>query len=89
MIDTSHFLSALKITWVRRLYMNPQSIWAILAKCYLGSTHKLVLLGNYYSESLAKKTTNKFWTDVLQSWSKFLKAFQMEKNLNALSQSLW
>ena len=45
MIDITHFISALKITWARRLYVNAETPWASLAKHYLGMINKMVLLG--------------------------------------------
>ena len=46
MIDITYFISALKITWVRRLYVNLETPWASLAKHYLGVTMLKVLLSN-------------------------------------------
>ena len=64
MINITHFISALKITWVRRLYVNTETPWASLAKHYLGMINKMLLLGSKYAESLAKQSYNKFWADV-------------------------
>ena len=60
MIDLSNFISAIKVTWIRRLYDNSETPWAKLAKMYLGSIQKTVLFGSYYSLNMARKTTNKF-----------------------------
>ena len=89
MIDIKYFLAALKITWVRRMYTNSKSNWDTLARHYLGSTYKLVLLGNNYSENLAKKTTNAFWADVAQSWSSLLKNLQVKNSIDILNDPLW
>ena len=89
MIEVTNFLTALKITWVRRIFSNSGSNWGILAKYYLGSINKMVLLGHNYSENLAKKITNGFWSDVVQSWSILLKNLHIQNNADPLNEPLW
>ena len=46
MIDLGNFVCAMKITWVCRLYNNLEAPWAKVAKLYLGSINKIILLGS-------------------------------------------
>ena len=89
MIDITHFISALKITWVRRLYVNVETPWVSLAKHYLGMINKMVLLGSNYAESLAKLSNNKFWADVGHSWSNLSKNIQIKNSTDAMSEPIW
>ena len=89
MLNITEFIAALKITWVRRMFNNLGSNWLTLAKHYLGSTDKMVFLGGYYSENLARKTTNTFWADVARSWSRLLKNLQVKHSVEILNDPLW
>ena len=89
MIDITHFISALKITWVRRLYVNAETPWASLAKHYLGMINKMVLLGSNYAESLVKQSNNKFWADVGDSLSNLSKNIQIKNSTDAMSEPMW
>ena len=89
MIDLSTFISAIKVTWIRRLYNNSETPWAKLAKMYLGSIQKTVLFGSYYSLNMARKTTNKFWSETLYCWSKLIDSIPINNVSDALSRPLW
>ena len=89
MIDITHFIFALKITWVRRLYVNAETPWASLAKHYLGMNNIMVLLGSNYAESLAKQSNNKFWADVGHSWSNLSKNIQIKNSMDGMSKPIW
>ena len=90
MIDLGTLISAIKITWIRRLPYNFETPWANIASIYLvGSINKVILLGSYYSLNMARKTTNKFWSKTLYCWSKFINNIPIKNINNPLSESLW
>ena len=89
MIDITPFISALKITLVRRLYVNAETPWASLAIHCLRMINKMVLLGSDYAESLAKQSNNKFWADVGHSWSNLSKNIQIKNSMDAMSEPIW
>ena len=51
MIDLECFIKALKVTWVRRLYMSQDSPWINLANLNIGEINKLLLLGPQWSKN--------------------------------------
>ena len=89
MIDLGTFISAIKITWIRRLHYNFETPWANMASIYLGSINKVILLGSYYSLNMARKTTNKFWSETLYCWSKFINNIPIKNINDPLSEPLW
>ena len=89
MIDIETFISAIKITWIRRLHNNLETPWASIATIYIGSINKVILLGSYYSLNIARKTTNKFWSETLYCWSKFINNIRNKNIEDPLSEPLW
>ena len=89
MIDLNTFISASKVTWIRRLYNNSETPWAKLAKIHLGSIKKTVLFGSCYSQNMARKTTNLFWSETLNCWSKLCDNIPINHTIGALSRPLW
>ena len=56
MIDLSNFISALKTTWLRRMFIYSNAPWVNLASYNVGPIDNLLKLG---PENI-NKTTNKF-----------------------------
>ena len=73
------FIKALKITWLRRLLINPNNIlWSSLSNIEFA---KLFSLGDGYALHKIQELRNPFWTDILQSWKKFINC-QKAENLS-------
>ena len=85
MIDRIHFIAALKCTWIRRMYVNHDANWVYSAKPYIVSPTNLVMLGPEYAKSVARKCTNKFWSQVLYAWGKLQSRIQMNSINSALN----
>ena len=66
MINIESFISALKLTWIRRLCTLNGS-WNNLAAVYVDK-HKIVNCGKDYLLKLANKITNPFWKDTLNAF---------------------
>ena len=89
MIDLNNFIAGLKCTWIRRMYVNHDANWVYSAKPYIQSPTNLIMLGSEYAKSVARKCTNKFWSQVLNAWGKLQSRIQMNSNNNALYSPLW
>ena len=89
MIDLDTFVSAMKITWIHRLYNNFEAPWAKVAKLYLGSFNKIILLGPGYYQNMARKIKNKFWSETLYCWSNFIQNIPIKDVTDVLSEPLW
>ena len=68
MLNIQHFMTALKSTWIRRLFTT-NAKWKLLFEITTKlSVQKLVICGDYFIKIQFKKLNNSFWKDVLYSW---------------------
>ena len=68
MLNIQHFMTALKSTWIRRLFTT-NAKWKLLFEITTKlSIQKLVICGDYFIKIQFKKLNNSFWKDVLYSW---------------------
>ena len=89
MIDLNNFASGLKITWIRRMYKNPDLPWVSLAKTYVGPIRKIFMLGSTYSLNLARNINNKFWAEILNCWSQLTRELPSKNMRDPLSIPMW
>ena len=87
MLNLHNFVPALKITWLRRFYHNPHTPWAKLARTWIGPYDKVILLGSNYSKTIARKMDNKFWKEILDSWSTLIE--RLSNHRKDLSLPIW
>ena len=67
MIEVKAFITALKITWVRRIIFKSEiENWSYLAGI---DFDKGVCLGDSYFKSVSRKLYNPFWKDLINSLS--------------------
>ena len=59
MIDLGTLVSAMTITWIHRLYNNHEAPWVKVAKLYLGSIKKIILLRSSYCQNIPRKIKKK------------------------------
>lgn len=71
MINLSAFIASLKITWVRRLIINPGK-WSFIQSENLNLKH-VTSFGDNFIETSKNNLSNMFWKDVLQSYQLLLK----------------
>ena len=70
MIQIRSFIKALKVTWFRRLLINPKNIiWSSLSNIEFA---KLFSLGDGYALHITQELRNPFWVDILHSWKSLL-----------------
>ena len=72
MLDTKNQLSALKLTWIRRLLKNPNSDYNLLASYNIKSLDRLLQLGPLYCKMIMENISNKFWLDILDNWRRIV-----------------
>ena len=71
------------------MYVHQDAYWVLSAKPYIQSPTNLVMLGPDYAKSLARKCTNKFWSQVLNAWSTLQSGLQNNNIENVLNSHLW
>ena len=87
MINVSSFITALKVSWLRRLiiYSNNDSFSHLSKLNY----SKLYSLGDVYSAEMLKHIHNPFWKNILESWKTFLKSFKIGELEEIIFSPLW
>ena len=75
MIQIDSFITALKVTWLRRHILQPDCSWSSLSNINMNS---IFSKGENYAETKAKELLNPFWKDVLRSWKHFCKSVMPE-----------
>ena len=87
MIEIKAFITALKITWVRRIIFNSEiENWSYLAGI---DFDKGVCLGDCYFKSVSRKLYNPFWEDLINSLQTFYTAVKIEKIDDILTSPIW
>ena len=69
MININCFIKALKMSWIRQIYIKLEAPWSQLATHIIGQLDKIVFLGSEWSLQTTQNTSNNFWKDVLLAWS--------------------
>ena len=72
MFDIKTEISALKLTWLRRLIQNPNSDCHLLCTYNIKSLEKLLHMGSLCCAKIINKISNKFWVDILYNWKRLL-----------------
>ena len=87
MIQIRTFIKALKVTWFRRLLINPKNItWSSLSNIEFA---KLFSLGDGYALRITQELRNPFWVDLLHSWKEFINCQKAESLSDILYSPVW
>ena len=89
MIDVNNFISALKTTWLRRMFIYSNFPWVNLALYNVGLIDKLFKLGPENINKPVNRTTNKFWVEALLSWRRVMVNIPISDTQSAVSETLW
>ena len=81
-------ISAVKLTWLRRLFQNQNSDYHLLCTYNIKSLEKLLHMGSLYCAKIIDKTSNKFRVDILYKWKRILHN-QMGSAQSCLTCPLW
>ena len=86
MIQIDAFIAALKVTWLRRFIMQPDSAWNSLSNIDINNVSSM---GENYAEINAKELLNPFWKEVLRSWKHLCHLVKIEKLEDILNSPIW
>ena len=65
MVHIDNFITALKVTWLRKMITHPDCSWSSLSNINI---NRIFSMGENYAETKAKELRNPFWKDILVSW---------------------
>ena len=89
MINLTSYICALKTTWIHRVYNNMNAPWVNVGFSQMFSLEKIFSFGSEYAKLIAMKSKNKFWAEVLNSWSSVLESMPIANTTDALCEPLW
>ena len=81
MIDIYNFEKGLKINWLKRKLLQPNTQWNILFSEMYGTLDNLYKLGGEWATSKRFVNENQFWRSVFESWSEYCKN-KLPKNID-------
>ena len=88
MIDLRSYIESLKTTWIRRIIKGNNSKWKLLTN-EIFEVDKLLNFGPGIIETTVRNIKNRFWKDVLNSWSHLQKITKVEKWEEYIAQPIW
>ena len=87
MVNVSVFITSLKVTWIRRLLIFPDSDnWSTLSRI---NFNKITSMGDAYSGEVIKDLRNPFWKNILESWIQYIKSFKIDSLVKVIYSPLW
>ena len=89
MIDIYSFEKSLKINWLKRKFLQPNTQWSTLFHEMYGSLDRVYKLGGEWAISKKIAFENKFWKSVFEGWSKFCKSKTPRNNFEILQSCIW
>ena len=89
MVNIKNFVTALKITWIRRLYTNPDNIWVKLVNYYYFHTDLIFVRGSDWINEIISGIKNNFWVEVLNAYQKLLLSYHPPGKAYLLMSPLW
>ena len=87
MVNIYNFEKCLKVSWMRRL--QSQSQWCILLQETISEFERIFVMGPEWCNFLKQKVSNKFWSDVFQSWAYVGKELRINSNSDIMQSCLW
>ena len=87
MVNVSAFITSLKVTWLRRLVIFPESDnWSSLSMVNL---NKIFSFGDRYAKTVIKDLHNPFWKHILESWVLYMHSFKTDNLVRIIYSPLW
>ena len=87
MIDFENFIISQKLVWIKRLFMCNSAPWAKMVSDSI-KIDKLYTMGPLWTKHISLSTSNPFWKEVFETWSRFLSQFHICES-NLLNIPLW
>ena len=88
MIDLRRYIESLKTTWIRCIIKGNDSKWKLLTNVIF-EVDKLLNVGPGFIETTVRNIKNRFWKDVLNSWSHLQRITKVEKWEEYIAQPIW
>ena len=88
MVQLNSYISALKISWIRRLIIT-NSKYKTLFEAVHTNIKDLMNRGATYIEEIKRHCTNKFWWDVLDEWKKLITHLVPKSASDIMGSSIW
>ena len=89
MTDVNCFMQSLKLTWITRLFRSTSSSWIDIFEQTICPISKLAKLGPTWCEQLSISISNKFWKEVLKTWTNFCDRIPIKSDLDVFSSPIW
>ena len=89
MINIHNFIKALKITWIRRLYRNPNAPFAKLFTSTITNINNLFILGPNFVKDISHKIKNIFWYQTLTAWTELNNKLTISESTDIYNTLLW
>ena len=86
MLQREHFITSLKITWLRRQILQQNCTWNSLSNIDLDDVYTR---GDNYASIKSEEVKNPFWNDLLNSWKIFCKSVKIQVLEDILYSPLW
>ena len=87
MVNINHFITALKISCIRRLQTTTNQPWATLFTDTIGNKTNLIEYGPDYLKTL--KTKNPFWKSTFQAYTEYCKKNKPSNMEHKLQSPIW
>ena len=88
MVQLNSYISALKISWIRRLIIT-NSKYKTLFETVHTNIKDLMNRGATYIEEIKRHCKNKFWWDVLDEWKKLIIHLIPKSASDIMGSSIW
>ena len=90
MIDIKCYIQSLKLCWVERLFSSTKSCWKYVFEETISPIYKIAKFGTGWCKHISTVVSNKFWIEILQTWTTFSDKLQTCKSeIDVLSTPIW
>ena len=89
MINIFNFEKALKVSWIRKLYINQNSQWSRLLHALYHNIDRVFVFGDLWCAQFLKKVSNPFWQNILVDLSDLYKRQKIKDNTDLLQTCIW
>ena len=91
LIHLKYFITASKVTWIRRLILSEHKpLWITLfEKIFQTDANKFILYGSQYQAYLKRNTKNKFWLNTFDAWIEFQHKQTFHTETDVVTSPLW
>ena len=90
MINTENFIKSIKLTWIRRLFQSYTSDWVNLFETTICNVRDFFLKYSIInSENSNTEISNRFWNEIIRTWSNFSVNTPISSNQDIMYTPLW